>query len=75
MERTIIEKMTPKFYDGKMYRELRCNHCRKFAIWEYVRDGRLLYECPRCHKISVFEISDIRNSTKLPDDKEVKTNG
>lgn len=38
----------------KHYRELRCQTCRKFAIYEYVVAGRLAYSCPRCGEVSEF---------------------
>ena len=41
--------------NDKHYRELRCQDCRKFAIYEYVVAGRLAYVCPRCGHTSEWE--------------------
>lgn len=39
---------------GEEYNEIRCDHCDKLIIWEYVFAGRLILECPRCKKVSLY---------------------
>jgi len=51
--------------DGKIYRELRCNNCRKFIIWEYTFAGRSYYKCPRCGEENVFTFKHYRASAEL----------
>ena len=40
----------------KSYRELRCNKCRKFFIYEYIFAGRLAIQCERCGLMNEFEM-------------------
>lgn len=39
---------------GKKYRELRCNSCRKLICFEYIFAGRIAYICPRCGNTNEF---------------------
>jgi|GEM_PF-5368133 len=39
---------------GKEYNEIRCDHCDKLIIWEFILAGRMILECPRCKKVSVY---------------------
>ena len=34
--------------NGKSYRELRCNNCQTFIIYEFIFAGRTAYKCPKC---------------------------
>ena len=36
------------------YRELRCPHCHRLILKEYIFEGYILYECPRCHESTTF---------------------
>ena len=59
---------------GKIYRELRCNGCRKFVIWEYVFAGRAYFKCPRCDKENFFEFKHLKTSDNLHDMQEFEIN-
>ena len=45
--------------NGKIYRELRCPHCRKLICYEYVHTGRVAFQCPRCGKFSNFNFKSM----------------
>lgn len=62
--------MEPKFHDGKLYRELRCEHCRHLIAYEYIISGRLLFECRFCKNVNVFNFVDLRKNNKNLDIKE-----
>jgi phage FluMu protein Com len=53
--------------NDKHYRELRCQECRKFAIYEYVVAGRMAFVCPRCGHTSewVFKMLGNKNDDKI----------
>jgi len=52
--------------NGKMYRELRCAKCRRLICLEYIRTGRVAYNCSRCNEFTVFTFKDL---TKNSDNK------
>lgn len=48
--------------NGKIYRELRCQTCRKLICVEYIYAGRVAFNCPRCGEQSIFNFKHL--STK-----------
>lgn len=59
----------------KEYRELRCNGCRKFIIYEYVFAGRLAIQCPRCGYMNEFvfrHLNTKENKDKIEKDYSMK---
>ena len=47
-------------FNKKLYRELRCNHCRKLICYEYIFAGRVYFKCPRCNEDNVFEFKHLK---------------
>lgn len=45
--------------NGKKYRELRCDHCRKLICFEYIFAGRIAFVCPRCGETSTFNFKHL----------------
>lgn len=48
--------------NNKEYRELRCNKCRKFFIYEYIFAGRMAMQCPRCGELNEFEFKHLNTT-------------
>lgn len=48
--------------NGEIYRELRCPKCRKLICLEFVRTGRMAFNCPRCEEFTVFRFKDLAKS-------------
>jgi phage FluMu protein Com len=46
--------MTEINKERTFYRELRCPHCHRLIIKEYIFEGYLHYECPRCEEVTTF---------------------
>lgn len=44
---------------GQKYRELRCAYCRKLVCFEYIFAGRVVFDCPRCGKSSIFNFKHL----------------
>lgn len=40
---------------GRIYREIRCIHCRSWLGDEYVFSGRLMLKCFRCGTVMTLE--------------------
>lgn len=40
--------------EGKKYRELYCDHCKNFIMYEHIHAGRALYICPRCGRMNEY---------------------
>lgn len=51
--------------DDKFYRELRCQNCRKFVIYEYVLAGRLAFTCPRCGELSEWKFKHFKTAENV----------
>ncbi len=49
-------------HEGRMYREVRCQECRRLLGYEYVRDGRLRFECPKCKRINVLVFKPVKKA-------------
>lgn len=47
--------------NGQRYRELRCTNCRKMICYEYVHEGVIGFQCPRCGRFSVFNFESWEN--------------
>lgn len=65
-------------HNDKIYRELRCQHCRKLICYEYIYAGRIMYKCPRCNEENVFTFKHYSASAELKEfefnDKSKKVN-
>lgn len=46
-----------------MMRELRCHGCRKLICYEYIFDGRIEFQCPRCSFNNIFNFKHRKNAT------------
>ena len=66
--------MMPKTDEqGRIYREVRCPHCRAFICDEYIRDGRVRFKCFRCAKIIIMEFRSRRGRKgRAPDNKAAR---
>ena len=42
--------------NDKLYRELRCQKCRKLICYEYIYAGRIAFNCPRCSELTQIEL-------------------
>ena len=47
--------------DRTFYRELRCPHCHRLILKEYIFEGYILYECPRCGESTTFRFKHKHN--------------
>lgn len=53
----IGQPVKPKTDDqDRLWREMRCLHCRYWFGDEFIRDGRIRLKCPKCSKITVMEV-------------------
>ena len=76
-EREVTESegiMLPKTDEkGRIYREVRCGHCRAFLCDEYIRVGRIRIKCFRCGRITIMEFRPRRSKRgKAPVNSNVK---
>lgn len=52
--------------NGRIYRELRCPApCRKLICYEYVHNGRIAVQCPRCGKFTNFDFKSLEKQEKV----------
>lgn len=62
--------------NNKAYRELRCNGCRKFVLYEYIYAGRAAFQCPRCGHLNEYEFKYLpTKSNKQEIETEFSTKG
>ena len=52
--------------NDKNYREIRCPQCRKLLGYEYVRTGRLAFQCPRCGELLEFDLRELSKDNPDP---------
>ena len=50
--------------NGELYRELRCSKCHKLICLEYVRTGRIAFNCSRCNEFTVFRFKDLTKTNE-----------
>jgi len=48
--------------NGKLYRELRCQNCRKLICFEYIFAGRIYFACPKCKHPNVFDFKYLKTA-------------
>lgn len=41
----------------KFYRELRCPKCHKLICEEFIYQGRIRFNCPRCDEITTYNFT------------------
>ena len=51
--------------NDKLYRELRCNKCRKLICYEYIYAGRIAFNCPRCGELSEVELKYLKTTDNM----------
>jgi len=51
--------------NDKLYRELRCNKCRKLICYEYIYAGRIAFNCPRCSEFSEVELKYLKTADNM----------
>lgn len=51
--------------NDKLYRELRCNKCRKLICYEYIYAGRVAFNCPRCGEFNEVELKYLRTTDNM----------
>lgn len=49
----------------KVYREVRCVHCRKLICYEYVFAGRLAFVCPRCGELNEVNFKHVQSKENV----------
>lgn len=52
------------------YRELRCSSCHMLICYEYVFDGYIKFDCPRCGEINTFHFKHRKSAKKAVDNVE-----
>lgn len=52
-------------HNDRIYRELRCQNCRKLICYEYIYAGRILFICPRCNEENVFTFKHYKSDSEI----------
>jgi phage FluMu protein Com len=48
--------------NGKDYKELRCQRCQKFVIYQNIAAGIACYICPRCKHVNEFSFKYLKTA-------------
>jgi len=51
--------------NSKVYREVRCVHCRKLICYEYVFAGRIAFACPRCGELNEINFKHVQTKENV----------